>query len=295
MRWSDEALQSPSACLRLFVENQMEELRRAVEFLDGEEIKEFLAYYDRFVGRPLSGAALDAEVLGGVRSTHGHALERILAGRSGRPFRVLDAGCGFGTESLLLAFAGAEVTGNDLRGERVRTAEKRPPFWEKETGRRLSLRFRLANIFDQPERDHFDLIWVHNAITHIHPVDGFLRLCRELLAPGGEVVIVDVNKTSLRRMLHGAPEKHPGETKYTTRIDPATGNEVAYAGERDLGLLEQCRMLQQAGLTVSHRECYVGRHAQAGKITWKMFLRPLNRSLLAALSGSRYVVAGRKR
>jgi SAM-dependent methyltransferase len=294
MRWSDDALRSPFACLRLFIENQMEELPRTGEFLENGERDDFLAYYDRFVPQPLSGAALDAEARGGARSTYGHALERILGGRPGRPFRVLDAGCGFGTESLLFAFAGAEVTGNDLRGERVRAAEKRPAFWEKQTGRRLALRFRLANIFDQPERDHFDLIWVHNAITHIHPVDGFLRLCRDLLAPGGEVVIVDVNKTSLRRRIRAGREEHQGESKYTTRVDPSTGKEVVYAVERDLGLLEQCRLLEHAGLRVSYRECYLGGHARAGDIAWKAILRPLDRSLAAVFLGSRYVVAGRK-
>jgi SAM-dependent methyltransferase len=294
MRWSDDALQSPAACLRLFLENQMEEVRRAEEFLDPQERKDFLDYYQRWVRRPLSGEALETEVRGGIRSTYGHVLERILQGRPDRPFRVLDAGCGFGTECLLFGFAGAEVTGNDLRGERVHAAEKRPPFWEKETGRRLALRFRLANIFDEPERDYFDLIWVHNAITHIHPVDGFLHLCRDLLAPSGEVVIIDVNKTSLRRKLQGAHDEHQGGSQYTTRVDPATGKEVVYAVERDLGLLEQCRLLKEAGLGISYRECYLGGHARAGEFPWKAFLRPLNRSYAAAVLGSRYVVAGRK-
>jgi 2-polyprenyl-3-methyl-5-hydroxy-6-metoxy-1,4-benzoquinol methylase len=294
MRWSNDALQSPTACLRLFLENQMEELRRAGEFLDPAELQDFLNYYGRHVQNPLAGAALETEVRGGVRSTYGHVLGRILAGRPDRPFRVLDAGCGFGTECLLFASAGADVTGNDLRGERVHAAEKRPAFWARETGRPLALRFRLANIFDEPERDHFDVIWVHNAITHIHPVDGFLRLCRDLLAPGGEVVIVDVNKTSLRRRLQGEHEKHQGASQYTTRIDPATGKEVVYAVERDFGLLEQCRLLEQAGLRVSHRECYLGGHAGAGEFAWNTFLRPLDRSILAAWLGSRYVVAGMK-
>ena len=78
MRWSEEALKSPSACLRLFLENQMEELRRAAEFLEGEGLGEFLVFYDRLVRRPLSGAALDAEVRGGIRSTHGHVLEKAI-------------------------------------------------------------------------------------------------------------------------------------------------------------------------------------------------------------------------
>jgi 2-polyprenyl-6-hydroxyphenyl methylase/3-demethylubiquinone-9 3-methyltransferase len=104
--------------------------------------------------------------------------------RQGRVPRVLDAGCGLGTECILFALAGASVTGIDLRPERLRLAPKRARFYEQELGVKLDVRFLLSNIFDLPERNHYDLIWVHNAISHIHPVDTFLRFCREILVCG---------------------------------------------------------------------------------------------------------------
>lgn len=296
MRSSADVLNDPTGLLRIFYENLQEELRRADEFLPGDLAGEFKTYYGRLIRRPLAGADLETEVRGGLRSTYGLALDRILRPGRGRPARVLDAGCGYGTECLLYAFAGAEVTGNDLREPRVQTATRRGAFWQKELGRPLAVQFRAANIFDQPERSHFDLIWVHNAITHIHPVDGFLRLCHELLAPGGEVVIIDVNKSSLRRRLAPSDHDHAAEGKYTSRIDPATGKEVVYAVERDLGLAEQCRLVREAGLEVSSRECYLGGHARAGEALWRGLLRPLSRSLpVSSLLGNRYIVAGRRR
>jgi len=295
MRFSADLRNDPAVLLRVFYESLQEELRRTGEFMPEGLAGEFRDYYQRLLRRPLAGAALDTEVRGGLRSTYGLALERILRKKNGPP-RVLDAGSGYGTECLLFAFAGAEVIGNDLREPRVQAAVRRAEFWRKETGHPLAVEFRAANIFDQPERSHFDLIWVHNAITHIHPVDGFLRLCRELLAPGGEVVIIDVNKSSLRRRFAASDHGHHGEEQYTRRIDPATGKEVVYAVERDLGLSEQCRLVREAGLEVSSRECYLGGHARAGEALWRGLLRPLARSLpVSSLFGNRYIVAGRRR
>ncbi len=295
MHWSPQDLLTPSTYLRRFIQNQMEELLRVHEFLDGPGVEAFRQYYKGFLDAPLTGVALDRQVRGGVRSTYGHTLERLLRKRADRPLRVLDAGCGFGSECLLFALSGAQVVGIDLRPERHAVAVKRVPFWAKETGVDLKVDIRLANVFDLPERNHYDLIWVHNAISHIHPVDRFLEFSREILAPGGEIVIIDVNKASVRkRFMH--KDEHEGEAGlYKTVKDPNTGADVVYAVERDLTLTEQCDLLRQSGLPVASAECFVGFHGRVPEFVYRMFLRPLNRTVgLSSVLGNRYVVVGRK-
>lgn len=299
MRWSRQDLLTPSTYLRRFIQIQMEELPRAHEFLDGPGVEDFSHYYRRYLEAPLTGTALERQVRGGVRSTYGHTLERLLRGHPDRPVRVLDAGCGFGSECLLFALSGAHVVGIDLRPERHAVAVKRVPFWSRETGVDLKIDIRLANVFDLSESNCFDLIWVHNAISHIHPVDKFLEFCRELLAPGGEIVIIDVNKASIRkRFMHKHDHEHAGEGEaglYKTVKDPNTGADVVYAVERDLTLTEQCELLRQSGLEVASTECFVGFHGRVPELIYRLLLRPLNRTVaLSSVFGNRYVVVGRK-
>jgi SAM-dependent methyltransferase len=294
MPWGAETYRDPESVLRAFVSAHMEELAHAEEFLQPAERAELLAYYRGYVDRPLAGDRLEEFARGGARSTYHHALSRLLeARRAGRALKVLDAGCGLGTECILFALCGGDVTGIDLREERLRIAPKRARFYEQKLSTPLRVRFLLSNIFDLPERSAYDLVWVHNAISHIHPVDGFLRFSRDLLAPGGELVIVDVNKMSWRKRLQG--EHEHGESLYTTRKDPNTGADVVYAVERDLTLPEQCELLAHNGFAVASHECLVGYHARAGRWLYEKILRPINRSmLLSSRLGSRYIVVGRK-
>ena len=293
MKWTAAALTSEDSLLRTFLSNLMEELDRTDEFLTRQQAQDFLDYYKRYHAHPLAGESLEREVRGGIRSTYGYTLSRLLRQRRDGTLRFLDAGSGFGTEVLLFALAGAQVTGIDLREERHEVARKRARFYEQQLDLPLNVDFRLSSVFNLEERDHFDLIWVHNAITHIDPVDRFLQLCMELLAPEGELVIVDVNKMNLRRRLRSA--HHHEESLCTRYRDPATGKEVDYAVERDLALPEQCRLLREHGFDVVSHECYVGFHARTGKRFYETVLRPINRSMfLSSRLGGRYVVVGRK-
>jgi 2-polyprenyl-3-methyl-5-hydroxy-6-metoxy-1,4-benzoquinol methylase len=293
MDWTKDAVRDEATYLRTFLINQGEELRLAPEFLSADDLKEFTTYYHALIERPLTGSLLERQVRGGLRGTYGYILARLLRERGNRPLRVLDAGSGLGTECILFGLSGAEVLGIDLREERHVVARRRIAFYEETLGLKLQVEFRLTNIFDLRERDYFDLIWVHNAISHIHPVDGFLNLSREMLAPGGDIVVVDANRANLHRKLK--PASAHGVGGYTTWKDPNTGKEIVYAVERDLSVIEQCRAMEKAGLRVVSRECLVGLHGKAGNAFYEGILRPINRCLpVSSLMGTRYVVVGRK-
>jgi 2-polyprenyl-3-methyl-5-hydroxy-6-metoxy-1,4-benzoquinol methylase len=48
-----------------------------------------------------------------------------------RRMRILDCGCGFGTESLIFALLGGKVLGVDLNVERLDIAKKRINYYKK--------------------------------------------------------------------------------------------------------------------------------------------------------------------
>ncbi|MEJ2751043.1 MAG: class I SAM-dependent methyltransferase, partial [Anaerolineae bacterium] len=110
-----------------------------------------------------------------------------------QPWRILDAGCGVGTESLFWATVREDVTilGVDAHQPRIETAVARLPEWEQRLQRPLSLQFQCQNIFDVLGQQTFDLIWSMEAISHIDPAETFLSAAWSSLAPGGCLVISD--------------------------------------------------------------------------------------------------------
>ena len=78
--------------------------------------------------------------------------------------RLLDAGCGYGTESLLFALSGREVWGVELVSERAEFARSRVDYYQKAAGRPLDIRFINAHIFRFLETaPSFDIIWAMEA------------------------------------------------------------------------------------------------------------------------------------
>ena len=107
------------------------------------------------------------------------------------PRRILDIGCGPGTETVAYreAYPEAEVWGVDLSAPFLRFAHA----WAEDRG--VGIGFRQANAAETgfPDR-HFDLI-VSNILFHETSDEvarGILREARRLLAPGGVLLNVDV-------------------------------------------------------------------------------------------------------
>ena len=133
------------------------------------------------------------------------------------------------------------MLGIDLREERYTLACKRRSYYEKKLGLNLLIDFQLINIFNL-DRSDFDLIWVNNAISHIHPLDDFLKFCNRLLKIGGEILILDANKMFLPKNIMLYRER--GNNLYTIVKDPNTGEDVIYAVERILSLPSNAHFLE---------------------------------------------------
>jgi 2-polyprenyl-3-methyl-5-hydroxy-6-metoxy-1,4-benzoquinol methylase len=169
--------------------------------------------------------------------------------------RLLDAGCGYGTESLLFASLGADVTGVELVSERVELARSRVSFYQShlERGRApFSIHFSNTDVIRYLERSApFDIIWTMEAISHIHPLETFLSLAYRHLSPGGLLIISDPN--GLNPIALYRAYRIRGTPRHTLRIkanDPDSGTPVYEAVERILPVPGLTWRLKDAGFEV---------------------------------------------
>jgi len=212
------------------------------------------------------------------------------------PLRILDAGCGLGTESILFAMLGAWVVGVDLWEENLRVARNRARYWEQISGNRLSLQFLRTNLLRYRPTQRFDLVYAREAISHIHPIDTFLQIAYEQLNPGGDLVICDSN--AWHPYIQLVAWRARGSRKYTTIVDPETNEPVPYAVERVLSVQEIRHFLEEAGFEVVHWTgfgFFPVRIVTSWTFPWLVRLAEwLERSPRTASLGTRYVIVGRK-
>lgn len=106
---------------------------------------------------------------------HRYAFAQPLA----RGLRVLDAACGEGYGSALVAGVAESVLGLDVSSEAIAHARARYA--------QPTLRFEQADVtaLDQLPAASFDLILSFETLEHLHAQEAMLRGFRRLLAPGG--------------------------------------------------------------------------------------------------------------
>lgn len=104
----------------------------------------------------------------------------------GEPADVVDLGCGTGSLSVLLATVGHRVIGIDFSREMLRRAE------EKATMAGVDIDFRLGDAADPPLSDiRFDVALARHVVWILSDPDRVLRRWRQLLRPGGRLVMVE--------------------------------------------------------------------------------------------------------
>ena len=104
---------------------------------------------------------------------------------------VLDAGCGEGYLSRILAQRGAQVTGIDISPRLVEMARAKDPDG--------AITYQVADL-SQPlpaYQAHFDLIASYFVLNDVYDYQGFLATLSASLKPGGRLVIFMNNPYSL--------------------------------------------------------------------------------------------------
>ena len=160
-------------------------------------------------------------------------------------------------------------------------------------GRKLEMELRLDNLFDLSYEGEFDIIWVKEAISHIHPLPDFFAFARRALKAGGELVITDPNAENARKRRWVEARRHG--PVITTFPHPRTGEPIPYADERILVIPELLADLQAHGFVIGEVECYLPGQSSTPSWLWRAALRPLNHVLpLTRKLGDEYCVAAQR-
>jgi SAM-dependent methyltransferase len=115
---------------------------------------------------------------------YGFAAERVAGGR------VLDAGCGEGYGTDILAGAASSVVGVDLEVPVIRRAAERYPRAE----------FRAGDIGSLPFPDEsFDAVVSLQVIEHVGDPSRFLQECARVLGRGGRLVLSTPNRLTFSK------------------------------------------------------------------------------------------------
>ncbi len=110
---------------------------------------------------------------------------------SARGLRVLEIGCGLGTDGAQFAKAGAIYTGVDLTEAAVELARKRFELFD------LPGTFRTADAENLDFADNsFDLVYSHGVLHHTPDTERAVREVHRVLRPGGRAVVMLYHRDS---------------------------------------------------------------------------------------------------
>ncbi|MCC6847843.1 MAG: class I SAM-dependent methyltransferase [Deltaproteobacteria bacterium] len=118
-----------------------------------------------------------------------HLAAYLYARELARDRQVLDAGCGEGFGTVLLAETARRVTGVDYSAAAVAAAAAKY--------RRPNLEFRRLDVYELPGLDlRFDLVTNFQVIEHLADPVRFLTAVRSALGPGGMLMLTTPNRSA---------------------------------------------------------------------------------------------------
>jgi 2-polyprenyl-3-methyl-5-hydroxy-6-metoxy-1,4-benzoquinol methylase len=191
----------------------------------------------------------------------------------GRAPYMLDLGCGFGLESLLICATGAKVHGLDYAAEKIASAPQLQRAYEEKHNQSLEISFERANLFDFKAAAPYDAVYSSATLHHIEPADRAIQAVAQLIAPGGTLFLSDENGLSPVQQL--VVQKRIGWTsrrKLWRTTD--TGARYCYGNENIRAAFLWARFMRQAGLLPQ-------------LIKYCRFLPPINWSLERLLAWER--------
>jgi len=217
--------------------------------LTGESRKQFDRYYGGYLKHfgPRLRHFYDRQTLEAVALIREHS-----ARHGAETMDVLDLGAGTGTEGLWFALRGARVLGVDINQQRLELARERQRILEAELGRELPCQFEVHSILE-PMARQFDLIWMEQTFHHLEPRAEVVLAIRNLLKPGGHIVVCDSN--GLNPMLQLMHFRERGFDTIGNYID-SDGVHHVYGNERILTANKLKKMLAEAGIAAKELTHY---------------------------------------
>lgn len=120
-----------------------------------------------------------------------HHLLRLVNFEGYRGKRVLEVGCGAGTDLVRFARGGAHVSGVDLSASAIALARKN----FEQQGLQADLREADGERLPFAD-DTFDLVYAHGVVQYTPQPQALVDECRRVLKPGGEAVFQVYNRIS---------------------------------------------------------------------------------------------------
>ncbi len=185
-----------------------------------------------------------------LRHYYRRQIEDVVALIKARPgARVLEIGCGTGTESLWMAMHDAAVEAIELAKARFEVANARKAVLESDLGRKLDCEFIHGSLLDIEAANQYDIIWMEQAFHHLEPRAQVIEKIAGLLKPGGHVVISEAN--ALNPLLQAQLFLQRG-FKTLGEFTDETGRRYPYGNERILSASRLAKLFDRAGVaTVS--------------------------------------------
>lgn len=105
--------------------------------------------------------------------------------------RLLEVGCGIGTDLVRFAKGGAQAVGVDLSTTALTLAEKNAQLSE------MTVDLRIANGEHLPfENETFDVVYGHGVLQYTADPKRMVGECRRVLSPQGEAIFMVYNRVS---------------------------------------------------------------------------------------------------
>jgi ubiquinone/menaquinone biosynthesis C-methylase UbiE len=121
-----------------------------------------------------------------------HYLPRLVNFSAFRGQRLIEVGCGIGTDLVRFAKGGASVTGVDLAQTAIELARK-----NFELNGVSAEELRVANGEALPYPDaSFDVVYGHGVIQYTANAEQLIRECHRVLKPGGTGIFMVYNRVS---------------------------------------------------------------------------------------------------
>ena len=114
--------------------------------------------------------------------------------------KLLDLGCGVGTQAALFAARGAKVIGIDNKPHRAAAANAMRPWYETQMGVEVDVEIHFADAFEfltNLEPESLDGAYTQFALAYMEPHSEMLKLIHRVLRPGGRVLFREFNAGSV--------------------------------------------------------------------------------------------------